>query len=400
MRARPFTWALTAASSLALGWPILAQPQGEIVVGMSTALSGPASALGTDMRAGVLAALEEANRAGGVRGQHLRLVTLDDGYEPSRTAPNMRKLVNEEKVVAIIGNVGTPTAVAAIPIAVETGTPFIGAFTGAGVLRKNPPDRCVINFRASYAEETGAMVDALIDRAGLKPEEIAFFTQRDTFGDAGHAGGMAALRRHGLTDEAAIAHGRFERNTEAVENALADILAARRPAKAVVMVGTYKPCARFITLARQNDLNASFLNVSFVGPGPLAAALQSAGDGVIITQVVPHPSSNLKLVREYRSALSASDTPAQPGFGSLEGYTVARMFLLGLERIDGPIGRESILAAMEGLGQFDLGIDVPLQLSKTEHQASHQIWPTVIRAGEVVPATWDELFPRPRAEGQ
>src|SRR5262245_58296588 len=112
------------------GWTQPA-PQGEIVVGMSTVLSGPASALGTDMRAGVEAALTEANKAGGVHGRSVRLVALDDGYEPSRTAPNMLRLIDTEKAVAIVGNVGTPTAVAALPIAVQSGTPFVGAFTGA-----------------------------------------------------------------------------------------------------------------------------------------------------------------------------------------------------------------------------------------------------------------------------
>jgi ABC-type branched-subunit amino acid transport system substrate-binding protein len=82
----------------------------EVVLGMSAAFSGPASALGNDMRAGITAAIEECNRAGGVHGRNVRLAALDDGYEPARAAPNMRRLVDEEKVVAIVGNVGTPTA--------------------------------------------------------------------------------------------------------------------------------------------------------------------------------------------------------------------------------------------------------------------------------------------------
>jgi len=204
--------------------------QDEIVLGMSTALSGPAADLGLDMRQGVLAGMERANRAGGVHGRHLRLIALDDGYEPARAAPNMRQLIEKDNVLAVIGNVGTPTAIAAIPIANEDRTLLYAAFTGAGVLRKDPPDRYVINFRASYAEETAAMIDALIDGAGLKIEDIAFFTQRDAYGDAGYSGGIAALRRHGLRDENAVVHVRYERNTVAVENALASLLYA--PAEA------------------------------------------------------------------------------------------------------------------------------------------------------------------------
>jgi ABC-type branched-subunit amino acid transport system substrate-binding protein len=370
-----------------------------IILGMSAAFSGPASALGSDMRAGIVAAIEEANTSGGVHGRKLRLVALDDGYEPSRTAPNMRALVGEQKVVAVIGNVGTPTAVAAIPIAVETSTPFVGAYTGAGVLRKTPPDRVVVNFRASYAEEVGAMVDALVTRAGMKPAEIAFFTQRDAYGDAGFSGGIAALRRHGLTDSAAVTHGRYERNTEVVESALADILSAAVPARAVIMVGAYKPCAKFIQLAKQNELHVTFMNVSFVGAGPLAAALGSDGDGVIVTQVVPHFVSEAPLAVSYRAALATFVPDAKPGFGSLEGYAAARMLLLALQKGPDAPDRESVIRSLEGLGKFDLGMGAPLELSATEHQASHQVWPTVVKSGQVEPTSWEALFPRSAGAG-
>lgn len=168
-----------------------------LVFGMSTALTGPVAHLGTAMRDGVTAAFEEANRAGGIHGRPLSLVALDDGYEPARTVPNMRRLVADEEVLAIVGNVGTPTAVAALPIALEEGILFYGAYTGAGVLRREPPNRYVINFRASYAQETAAIVDALVE-AGLALEDVAFFTQRDSYGDSGFSGGMTALKRHGL----------------------------------------------------------------------------------------------------------------------------------------------------------------------------------------------------------
>ena len=231
---------------IGLAAEVCAAAETEIRLGMSTALSGAAANLGTDMRQGVLAGLDRANRAGGIHGRRLRLIALDDGYEPARTAPNMRQLLEKENVLAVIGNVGTPTAIAALPIASEDKTLFYAAFTGAGVLRKTPPDRYVINFRASYAEETGAMIDALIDGAGLKIEDIAFFTQRDGYGDAGFAGGIAALKRHGLKDGNAVLHVRYERGTLGVENAVADLLYADHEPRAVVMIGTYAPCAKFI----------------------------------------------------------------------------------------------------------------------------------------------------------
>lgn len=110
-------------------------------------------------------------------------------------------------MIAIIGNVGTPTAIAAVPIANSQGTLLFGAYTGAGALRKSPPDEYVINYRASYAQETASMVQGLIEHAGLKPNEIAFFTQRDSYGDAGYVGGVTALKTFRLVDESTIAHG-------------------------------------------------------------------------------------------------------------------------------------------------------------------------------------------------
>lgn len=367
------------------------QQQELFVFGMSTALTGPASFLGLNMRAGVEAAFDEKARSGGINGKRPILVCLDDGYEPARTAPNMRHLIHDQNVLAIIGNVGTPTAVAAIPIANAGQTAFFGAFTGAGILRKTPPDRSVINYRASYAEEVSAMIEALIGVAGLRPFEIAFFTQRDTYGDAGFAGGIAALKKHGLLDENQIVHSRYERNTLAVENGLADIILADPLPKAVIMVGAYAPCAAFIRLAKQSGLKALFLNVSFVGSAPLARALGEDGDGVIITQVVPHFDAELPIVQQYGSALAAYAEDQEKSFSSLEGYIAARILLKALETNTGPISRDGIVTALEGLGAFNIGMGESLHLGPQDHQACHRIWPTVLSNGQAVPYSWSQL---------
>ncbi len=363
----------------------------KLVLGMSTALSGPAAALGTSVRDGVQVAIAEANAGGGKPRRQLELVALDDGYEPAQAGPNMRRLIQEYKVRAIVGNMGTPTAVAAIPIAESSHIPFFGAYSGGGVLRREPPDKYVINFRASYAEETAAMVDALLDHAGLKVDEIAFFTQRDAYGDAGYAGGIAALTRRGLKDEQQVIHCRYERNTVVVEPAVADLLQADHPPRAVIMVGTFAPCARFVKLARASGLSPRFLTVSFVGTEPLAKALGADGDGVVVTQVVPHPGGNAKIAVEYRQALRSFGPMAEPGFGSFEGYAAMRVLLRALARVDGELAPDAIVAALEGLGSFDIGLGAPLFLDARHHQACHQVWPTVLRDGRAVEMQWTEL---------
>ncbi len=369
----------------------VAPDKNEILLGMSTVLSGPAAVLGQEMRRGVLAGITQANLAGGFDGHQLRLLSIDDGYEPARTAPNMRKLLKEDQVLAIIGNVGTPTAIAALPLIRGAQTLFFAPFSGAGGLRRTPPERYVINVRASYAEELAAMVDALIERGGLLPEEIAFFTQRDGYGDAGYVGGFAALKRHGLVDEQQVLHVRYRRNTLAVENALADLLLAEHPPRAVILVGTYAPCAKFIRLARQSGLKALMLNVSFVGSAALAHELGAAGDGVVVTQVVPHPlESQLPLVRDYRAALQKLDAQP-PSFVSLEGYFALQTLLAGMAMAPAELNRETLVDGLERLEDFDLGLGISLKLSPEQHQASHNVWPTRLQDGQVVSISWQQI---------
>ena len=357
---------------------------GEIKIGMSTALSGPAQALGNNMKTGVEAYFNKVNKTGGINGNTLKLIAYDDGYEPAKCAPNMRKLTDKDQVLAVIGNVGTPTAIVSVPIANEKKTLLFGAMTGAGVLRKTPPDRYVINYRASYAEETAAMVAGFME-AGIKPSEIAFFTQNDGYGDAGYNGGIAALKKQGYADAEKLAHGRYTRNTVNVEDAVNTIVNAMP--KAVIMVGAYKPCAAFIKMAKEFLPDTVYANVSFVGSIPLAKELGADSEGVIVTQVVPHFESNLPGVKEFRGALGGSS----PGFIKLEGYLAAKIFVEGLKKAGPNPKRESIIDAIESLNNVDIGIGVPISYSKSNHQASHKVWPTIIKGGQYTALDWSAL---------
>lgn len=360
-----------------------------IKVGMSAALTGPASALGNGVRDGIESYFKRVNAAGGVNGNMIELTALDDGYEPDRAAPNMDQLIDQGKVLAVLGNVGTPTAIVTVPIANAKKTLLFGAYTGAGVLRKSPPDRYVINYRASYAEETAAMVKGLL-ASGIKAEEIAFFTQNDGYGDAGYNGGIAALKAEGFNDTDKLAHGRYPRNTTNVEQGLGTILDAEVEPKAIIMVGAYAPCAAFIRQAKQDLPDTKFLNVSFVGSIPLLKALGDQADGVIVTQVVPHYEADLPGVNDYRKDLQAYKAGAQPDFVSLEGYLLAKIFVEGLKKAPA-LDREGIIKGLESLNQLDIGIDVPVSFSSSSHQASHKVWPTVIKNGKYEILNWSEL---------
>jgi ABC-type branched-subunit amino acid transport system substrate-binding protein len=318
-----------------------------------------------------LAAFNEANRHGGISGRMLELVSLDDGYEPETTIGATKELIEQDKVFALIGAVGTPTSRTSQPLATAAKVPFVGPFTGAQFLR-SPYNRYVVNVRASYNEETEAWIEHLTKDLGLT--RIAILYQDDAFGVAGVEGVQRALARRNLT---LAASGSFKRNTTAVKSAMLDIM--KGEPEAVVTIGPYKPVAAFIKLARQLKLNAQFVAISFVGSDSLAKELGSDGAGVIVSQVVPSPwYKSLPVVAAYQDALRAEDASLQPGFVSLEGYLVGRLMVDALKRIDGAPTREKLLDAIAA-APFDFG-GVKLTYGPDKNQGSSQVYFTVLQA--------------------
>jgi len=343
-----------------------------IAFGQSAAFEGPAAALGLGMREGILASFNEANATGGVNGRRLELVSYDDGYEPEKAIANTKRLIEENGVFALVGEVGTPTSNAAQPIATEAGVPFIGAFTGAAFLR-NPSLGNVINIRGSYDQETETWIEHLTTDLGVS--RIAILYQDDTFGRAGLSGVMKAMEKRGMK---LVAEGTFERNTTAVKTAL---LAIRKAdPEAVVMVGPYKPCAEFIKLAHRLKVDAVFVNISFVGANALAKELGEDGKGVVVTQVVPFPGdTSIPLVARYQKALKAANPDAQIGFVSLEGYMVGRLVIEALGKVNGPVTRAGLLSTIKEVGKFDLG-GITLSYGPDDNQGMDQVFLTVIQA--------------------
>src|SRR5262245_28877614 len=225
-----------APTSVAAAVPVIPPPapraaavrgvtDSEIRFGIAAPFSGPAKELGRQMKLGVDTVFGAINDAGGINGRQLRLIAVDDGYEPSRTLGAMKDLVEKQGVFGIVGNVGTPTATVALPYALQQRMLFFGAFTGAGLLRRDPPDRYVFNYRASYAEETEATVNYLVKVRRLKPDQIAVFAQQDGYGDSGHAGVVKAVRAL-KGDPAKILRLNYTRNRVDVEPAVKTLTAA------------------------------------------------------------------------------------------------------------------------------------------------------------------------------
>ena len=351
-----------------------------IVFGQSAALAGPAEELGRNMNLGIRAAFEEANRNGGVHGRLLRLRARDDGYEPEQAVINTHELI-ALGVFGLIGAVGTPTSNAAEPVARDAAVPYIGAFTGAGLLR-GADQRHVVNLRASYDQETEEMVDRLVEDLDFR--RIAVFYQDDSYGQAGLNGVRSAMERRGME---LVSEAAYMRNTLAVKRGLLDIREGNP--QAVIIIGAYAPVAHFIRWAGKIGLDAVFVNISFVGSSALLDELGRAGDGVVVTQVVPFPGdTDIPAVARYQAALQEVDRDAGPGFVSLEGYLAGRLVVEALRAGDAatPPTRASFLRTLAGAGPIDLGGFV-VEYAEGDNQGSDLVFLTVIRGGRFVPVT-------------
>src|SRR6516164_876567 len=353
----------------------------EIRFGISAPFTGPAKELGQHMKQGIEAAFNVANATGGVYGRQLRLVAADDGYEPARAAVTMKQLYERDQVFGLVGNVGTPTAVVALPYALDRKMLFFGAFTGAGLLRSDPPDRYVFNYRASYAEETAAVVNYLVKVRRLLPEQIAVFAQQDAYGDAGFTGVEKAIRSLRGGNESPILRVNYQRNTVDVDDAVAQLQQKRRiPIKAVIMVPTYRAAAKFIEKTRDLYPDMIYTTVSFVGSTALADELTLLGKkyatGVIVTQVVPAVDGHSSLVLDYKSALAKYFPGEAPDYVSLEGYVDANVLIAALQRNGPQLDTEKLVGTFENLRDLDIGLGTPVIFSRSDHQGVHRVWGT------------------------
>lgn len=285
-----------------------------ILIGTSLALGGHAGYLGTQTPRGAMSYLNHINEQGGVHGRTINLIAYDDGYDPPRCVANTQKLIIKDHVFALFCYMGTPTTVKIIPLVEEARIPLVGMFTGANALRE-PFHRYIINVRASYYQETGAAVRHLIEDLGI--ERVAVFYQYDAYGFDGLKGTELALEQYGLEP---MGTGSYVRGTLDVEKALEAIIECN--AQAVVMIGTYGPCAKFIKLAKNRDFSPVFHNVSFVGANKLARKLGKEGEGVIVTQVVPPPEEGVLLpaAKDYSVLLAKYYPNDVPNFVGFEGY--------------------------------------------------------------------------------
>ncbi|MGJ4931828.1 ABC transporter substrate-binding protein [Bradyrhizobium sp. HKCCYLS2038] len=355
--------------------------QNDIKFGMVIPTTGPVRESGRQLKIGIEAAFGRVNAAGGINGRVLKLVTADDGYDPARTLDAMKLLYEKEQVFGFVGNFGSATAAVAIPYALERRVLLFAPYTGANVVRHDPPDRYVFNYRPSYAEETDALVRYMVKVRKLNPRQIVVFAQNDAFGDAGFAGVAKAFRSLGVSDNA-IVRVNYPRNTIDVDDAINQLKLLRTPVRAVVVLATTRAAAKFIEKAHDVFPGAVFANISAVAGSALASELMLLGprftDGVIVSQTVPSVAGYSSLVLEYKNALANYFPGEAADYTSLEGYISASILIEGLKRAGPSLDTERLVDTLETMRNLDLGLGTQLGFGRAEHQASHKIWGTAL----------------------
>jgi branched-chain amino acid transport system substrate-binding protein len=352
----------------------------EIRFGIAAPFSGPAKEMGRQLKLGIETAFAAANEAGGVEGRQLKLITADDGYEPSRTLNAMKQLYEKDQVFGFVDNYGSPTALVSIPYALEHHALYFGAFTGAPSLRHDPPDRYVFNYRAGYAEEADAIVRYLVKVRGLRPEQIGVLTQQDAYGDAGMDGVAKAVRalRGGVNGQ--IFRMSYNRNTLNLDDALAQLRRLKVPLKAIVLVATYRPAAKFIEKTRELYPDMIYATISGVGSTGLADELTLLGskytNGVICTQVTPAVDGYASVALAYKNALAKYAPGEAPDYMSLEAFLTANILIEGLRRVGPQLDTETLVDKLENIRNFEMGLGPRVNFGPSEHQAVHKVWGT------------------------
>ena len=317
----------------------------EIVIGQSAGYTGRTTSSVKEFMEGAQAYFESVNKRGGVAGRMVFLNTLDDGYLPELVADNTKRLIEEDKAVALFGYFGDAPVNAALPIIKEKRIALVGAVTGAEAHRNNPN---LFFVRASYQMEAEKIV-AQGTAQGLN--KFAIFMQNDEFGKDVLAGLQKALDSRKLT---LAGQGSYERNSLKVDDAVAKI-AATMP-QSIVMACTLEACAEFVRQIKKRGLAPRFNHLSSIDVASLFKELGDLSRGLEVSRVVPLPQSqSLPLVNDYTKALKDFAPKAQPSSLSLEGYIAAKVLVEGLKRAGTNPNRQTLLTALEGMRNVDLG---------------------------------------------
>lgn len=357
----------------------------DVVLGMSASFTGSTRGLGIELYRGARAYFDYMNNNGGVNGHTVSIRHMDDGYSPLPAIRNTVDLVERDKVFALFNYVGTPTTTRVLPLLKRYESRdmlLLFPLTGAQVLRQPPYNEYVFNMRASYFDETKALVDNFIN---ANRNRIAVFYQADAYGRSGWEGVRRALLGHRLVIVGEATYRRGVSFEVSMEKQVEAILGAHPDA--IVAVGASEACAAFVRDLRQQGSDVPVATLSFSNCEYLSSLLDGEsivqGDiGLACSQAVPDPRrSSVPATREFRKVMDSFDPGVPDGIDAgdyaaprysriaFEGYLNAKVFATALARVQSPLSRKGLRHALEQLRDVDIGLGESVSFYPGQHQA-------------------------------
>lgn len=347
---------LCATALLALA---SAHAAAQILVGQTAGITGAVATGVNETIFGAQLAIDAANAQGGVHGEKIEMLRMDDGFDVKRAAQNARVLIEEKKVVALFMSRGTPHSQAIIPSLDRHGVALIGPSTGAMVLHR-PLQKHVFNVRATYQREAEKAVAHLLT-IGL--ERIAVVHVSDSFGQDGLEGAMAGFVKAGAKPAAVVPTDRDKPDYAAI---VPKIAAAR--AQAVVWIASSTAVADGVRALRAAGSAAQVVTLSNNASSGFIKQLGDKSRGVIVAQVFPNERSiGHPMVKEALALARARGGQQELSPAALEGYASGKVLVEALRRAGPKPTRPKVLAALESLRNFDLGGGLEVSYSPQDH---------------------------------
>jgi ABC-type branched-subunit amino acid transport system substrate-binding protein len=336
---------------------LCAAPRAQLLIGQTVGVTGAVAATVKESMAGASLYIDSVNARGGISGEKISIITLDDKFDVKQAAENARVLIEEKKVLALFMNRGTPHTQAMLPLLAQYDVALIAPSTGAMLLHQ-PVIRQIFNVRSSYQREAQKAVQHL---ATVGISRIAVVHVDDSFGLDGLAGTLSGLEKAKLKPVALL---KFDRDKPDYSAVVPELLKA--DAQTVVWIGSGTAVSNGVKALRAAGSTVQVVTLSNNASVGFIKSLGDTSRGVIITQVLPSERAyNYAFVKEANDlARSHKDLELSPAV--LEGFASAKVLVEALRRASPKPTREKIIAALEGMNRFDIG-GLAVSYSATDH---------------------------------
>lgn len=366
--------ALTAAATLGH-----AQTQGvsddEIVIGSVNDLSGIFAAVGVPATKGANVVFDRVNAAGGVHGRQIRYVVEDNGYQMPRAMQSYNKLLNRDKVFAMLQSLGTPMNLAGFKLLDPKGIPNVAPLSAARQMLQEPMRNKFTSF-SSYFDQSRVGVKYLAAETGA--QTVCTMYLPTDFGKEILEGSQEGAKEAGISFGAETTHKPdetdFVGSLSKLKEAGCDIVTMALGVRQVItVVGTAKKMG--LTDMKFLGTSASFLTVVAKVPGGVTEGFYAAASWQDLWARADEPAPKA-FIEEYKAATGEDAV----GFAML-GYAAAEMMVKALEAAGPELTHDSFIAAMESLDYQDDLVGNHMDFGPDDHQGANSVYVSVVENG-------------------